>query len=221
MPRLDYYAVLEVEPDASDEHVKKAYRRLARLYHPDHHQGEKDAERKIREINAAYEVLSNQGRRKAYDLLRFGGYRQAVDGFETSGDPASDPSVALHAMEETLSDAARKEVFTTLIKDQDRVRQELSIIRERVVATQGYDTFHDVLVRQRAKEVIHTLIPHSGVDRREQLLDVAHQMLLSQGVCASHDPKDVKAFKRQLERFYDEGWIEGYIQACQLYYDRR
>ena len=65
MARLDYYAVLEVEPDSSDDHIKKAYRKLALKYHPDHNQGKSDAEVRIRELNAAYEVLSNKESRKS------------------------------------------------------------------------------------------------------------------------------------------------------------
>ncbi|GJL55123.1 MAG: hypothetical protein NPIRA02_22550 [Nitrospirales bacterium] len=221
MPRLDYYAVLEVEPDSSFEHIKKAYRKLALRYHPDHNQGKSDAEIKIREINAAYEVLNDPESRKAYDRLRFGGYRQQVDGFGESEDTTPDPGVAFDAMEQTLREEAKKDVFSVLMKDQTRIQEELSIIRERVVAKQGYDTFQETIVLQRAREVIHTFISKDILERREQLLDVAHQMLLSQEVCPSHNEKDVNALYRQLEKFYDEGWAEGYLQACQLFYVRR
>ena len=221
MARLDYYAVLEVEPDSSDDHIKKAYRKLALRYHPDHNQGKQEAEIKIREINAAYEVLNDKESRKAYDRLRFGGYRQQVDGFGTSTETTPDPGLAFQAMEQTLRDEAKKDIFTTLMKDQERIRQELAIIRERVVAKQGYDTFQDALVIQRAREVVQTLVSQDLIERRERLLDVAYQMLLSQGVCQSHDEKEAKALRKLLEKFYDEGWIEGYVQACELFYARR
>ncbi|GJL51293.1 DnaJ domain-containing protein [Candidatus Nitrospira salsa] len=221
MPRLDFYAVLEVEPDSSDDYIKKAYRKLALRYHPDHNQGKPDAEIKIREINAAYEVLNDPESRKAYDRIRFGGYRQQVDGFGKSEDTTPDPGVAFEAMEQTLRDEAKKDVFSVLIKDQVRIKEELSIIRERVVAKQGYDTFQEALVLQRAREVIHTFISQDLLDRREQLVDVAHQMLLSQGVCASHHDKDVIALRKQLDKYYDEGWAQGYLHACELFYVRR
>ncbi|MGB0909787.1 MAG: DnaJ domain-containing protein [Nitrospirales bacterium] len=221
MARLDYYAVLEVEPDSSDDHIKKAYRKLALKYHPDHNQGKPDAEVKIRELNAAYEVLNDKESRKAYDRLRFGGYRQQVDGFGTPAEDTPDPVVAFEAMEGTLRDEARKDVFTTLIKDQERIMKELAVIRERVVAKQGYDTFQESFIIQRAREVIQTFISEDLRVRREQLIDVAHQMLLAQGICRSHDEKESKILRKQLDKFYDEGWIEGYTQACQLFYVRR
>ena len=221
MPRLDYYSVLEVEPDATDEHIKKAYRKLALQYHPDHNQGKKEAEVKIREINAAYEVLNDKESRKAYDRIRFGGYRQQVDGFGASADTTPDPGVAFQAMERTLQDEARRDVFSTLIKDQERIKAELAVIRERVVAKQGYDTFKEEFIAQRAREVIRTLLSDELIERRENLIEVGHQMLLDQGVCPSKNEKEVTALRKQLERFYDEGWIEGYVQACQLFYVRQ
>jgi len=221
LPHLDFYAVLEIEPDSSFEHIKKAYRKLALRYHPDHNQGKPDAEIKIREINAAYEVLNAPESRKAYDRIRFGGYRQQVDGFGTSEDATPDPGVAFEAMERTLSEESKKDVFSVLMKDQARIQEELSIIRERVVAKQGYDTFQEALVLQRAREVIHTFMSQELLDRRDQLLDVAHQVLLSQGVCPSYNDKDVNALRKQLEKYYDEGWAHGYLQACELFYVRR
>jgi len=67
--KRDYYEVLGVGRQASEEEIRKAYRRLARQYHPDV-SSEPDAENRFKEINEAYEVLSNQERRAAYD--RFG-----------------------------------------------------------------------------------------------------------------------------------------------------
>ena len=221
MPRLDYYAILEVAPDASDGEIKKAYRKLARQYHPDHNQGKQDAETKIREINAAYEILNDKESRKAYDRLRFGGYREQVDGFTSSTEAAPDPNVAFEVMERTLRDEGKKDVFTTLIKDQAKIQEELAIIRDRVIAKQGYDTFHETLVRERAVEVIHSLVSDDLLARREHLVDVGHQMLLSQGICQSHQDKEVKALRKLLEKYYDEGWTQGYVQACELFYVRR
>lgn len=68
MPR-DYYEVLGVQRNASSDDIKKAFRRLARQYHPDVSK-EADAEKKFKEINEAYEVLSDDGKRQRYD--RFG-----------------------------------------------------------------------------------------------------------------------------------------------------
>src|SRR6185295_2257583 len=65
----DYYATLGVPRDASAEDIKKAFRKLARQYHPDTATDKKSAEAKFKEINEANEVLSDPGKRKKYDTL--------------------------------------------------------------------------------------------------------------------------------------------------------
>ncbi|MEN3040862.1 MAG: J domain-containing protein [Bacteroidia bacterium] len=65
----DYYAILGVPRNASQEEIKRAYRRLARQYHPDANPGNKAAEEKFKEIQEAYEVLSNPEMRAKYDRL--------------------------------------------------------------------------------------------------------------------------------------------------------
>ena len=75
--RPDYYKILGVGKNASDEEIKKAYRKLARKYHPDANQGDKKAEERFKEISQAHDVLSDPDKRKAYDrgglLGGFGG----------------------------------------------------------------------------------------------------------------------------------------------------
>ena len=66
----DYYAILEVTPQASNKEIRLAYRRLVKKYHPDLNKKSHNAERKIREINDAHEVLSNPEERKKYDRTR-------------------------------------------------------------------------------------------------------------------------------------------------------
>jgi len=67
---VDFFKVLGVDPSASQSEIKKAYRRLARKYHPDVNPGDKQAEERFKEISQAYEVLSNPNKRKEYE--RFG-----------------------------------------------------------------------------------------------------------------------------------------------------
>ena len=68
--KRDYYEVLGVSKDADAKEIKKAYRKLAMKYHPDKNPGDKEAEEKFKEINEAYEVLSDEEKRSTYD--RFG-----------------------------------------------------------------------------------------------------------------------------------------------------
>jgi len=63
----DYYEILGVSRDASEEDIKKAYRRLALKYHPDRNPGDKEAEERFKEITEAYEVLSDPQKRRQYD----------------------------------------------------------------------------------------------------------------------------------------------------------
>jgi molecular chaperone DnaJ len=65
--RPDYYKILGVGKNASDEEIKKAYRKLARQYHPDRNPGDKKAEERFKEISQAHDVLSDPDKRKAYD----------------------------------------------------------------------------------------------------------------------------------------------------------
>lgn len=70
MTKRDYYEILGVERNASEEEIKKSYRRLAMQYHPDRNQGDKEAEEKFKEAAEAYEVLSDAQKKDIYD--RFG-----------------------------------------------------------------------------------------------------------------------------------------------------
>ena len=63
----EYYRSLGVQPGATAEELKKAYRGLAKKYHPDLHPGDKEAEARFKEINEAYETLSDPQKRKEYD----------------------------------------------------------------------------------------------------------------------------------------------------------
>ncbi|MFQ5741821.1 MAG: DnaJ domain-containing protein, partial [Acidobacteriota bacterium] len=69
--KTDYYQVLGLKRGASADEVRKAYRRLARKYHPDVNPGDKSAEEKFKHIQEAYDVLSDSKKRKMYDQYGF------------------------------------------------------------------------------------------------------------------------------------------------------
>lgn len=72
----DYYIILGVDKKASADEIKKAYRQLALKYHPDRNKGDKEAEERFKEINEAYAVLSNEEKRRQYDMFGAEGFRQ-------------------------------------------------------------------------------------------------------------------------------------------------
>ena len=96
------YKALEIEPTASNDEVKKAYRRMAMKYHPDQNAGDATAEAKFKEVGEAYEVLSDDGKRQRYDQFGFAGvdpnygagqgnpYGGGFGGFGDFGDIFSD-----------------------------------------------------------------------------------------------------------------------------------
>jgi len=76
MATKDYYHVLGVNKNASEEELKRAYRKLAMKYHPDKNPNKKEAEERFKEINEAYAVLSDKEKRKQYDTFGAEGFRQ-------------------------------------------------------------------------------------------------------------------------------------------------
>ncbi|MGI6485091.1 MAG: molecular chaperone DnaJ [Tepidanaerobacteraceae bacterium] len=85
MAKRDYYEVLGVSRDASTEDIKKAYRKLARKYHPDVNKNDKDAPEKFKEINEAHEVLSDPEKRARYDQFGHAGVGQGGFGSDSGG----------------------------------------------------------------------------------------------------------------------------------------
>ena len=213
MARIDFYRVLGVSRDASDDAIKKAYRKLVFQHHPDRHPESTQAEAKIRELNAAYEIIGDPEKRRNYDRLNWGD--------ETTRDEAIDPAVILDEMELKLFDEGRKEIFAVLMKDVKRIKAELAVIRERTVADQGYDTFKEPVIRERASEVMDELIMPDMEERKQRLVEVATEMLLSQGVANRGDEGGVRSLRGQLEDVFRKGRIKGFASALELFYERR
>ena len=102
MADLDYYEVLGLQRGASEDEIKKAYRRLAMKYHPDRNNGNKEAEEKFKQVGEAYAILSDPQKRAAYDRYGkagvdpsaagaggfggFGGFGEGMGGFENFSD---------------------------------------------------------------------------------------------------------------------------------------
>ncbi|WP_251861861.1 molecular chaperone DnaJ [Clostridium sp. Marseille-Q2269] len=84
MPSKDYYALLGVDKGSSPEDIKKAFRKLAIKYHPDKNKGNKEAEEKFKEINEAYQVLSDPQKKAQYDQFGTTDFNGA-GGFDSSG----------------------------------------------------------------------------------------------------------------------------------------
>ena len=213
MARTDFYRVLGVSRDASDEAIKKAYRKLVFQHHPDRNPDNTHAEPKIREINAAYEVVGDPDKRRSYDRLNWGD--------EAARDEAADPAVILDEMEKKLFDEGRKEVFAVLMKDVKRIKTELAVIRERTVADQGYDTFKEEMIRGRASEVMEELVTAEMEGRKQRLVEVATEMLLSQGVVKRGDEGGVRSLRGGLKEVFSKGRMKGFAAALELFYERR
>ena len=210
--RTNYYQILGVSREASDEDIKKAYRRLVFEHHPDRNPDNADSEARIREINVAYEIVGDPEKRRSYDRLSWGDEPRAA---------TIDPGIILKEMEQKLIDEGRKELFAILMKDVRRVKAELAMIRERTVAEQGYDSFLESVVTVRATEMMGDFITEVMDRRKQRLVEVAVEMMVSQGVTKPGDEGGIRALRNRLETAFREGRVHGVASALELFYERR
>src|SRR4029079_3536053 len=89
MAKEDYYKTLGVKRDAKPDEIKKAYRRLARKYHPDVNPGDKSAEERFKQMSEAFDVLSDPKKKAVYD--RFGQYSENLADAAARGGGAATP----------------------------------------------------------------------------------------------------------------------------------
>ena len=80
MADKDFYEILGVQRNASDDEIKKSYRKLAMKYHPDRNKDDKESERKFKETAAAYEILKDPEKKSAYDQYGHDVFRQGGGG---------------------------------------------------------------------------------------------------------------------------------------------
>ncbi|MBD0279422.1 MAG: J domain-containing protein [Flavisolibacter sp.] len=143
MAFIDYYKILGVDKNASEEEIKKAYRKLARKYHPDVNPNNKEAHKKFQEINEANEVLSDPEKRKKYD--QYGEHWKHADEFEKArragggtgrrqGQPFSGDFGGGGGFSETYSEGDFSDFFESLFG-----RQEGSSRRKSNVQFKGQD----------------------------------------------------------------------------------
>ena len=212
MPRVDFYRILGVSREASDDVIKKAYRKLVFEHHPDRNPNSKEAEEKIREINAAYEIIGDAEARRNYDRLNWG---------DEFAPDVVDVGALLEEMEKKLFDEGRKELFAVLMKDVPRIKAELALIREQVVKDQGYDSFKETRVHHRAAEIMPELATDEMEGRRNRLVDVATQMMVSQGVVGRNDEAGIRSLRARLDEQFKKGRLHGFASALELFYERR
>ena len=173
----NYYEVLGVTKSASHDDIKKAFRRLARKYHPDTNPGNKAAEEKFKDISVAYEILSDSVSRKKYDESR-----RVAAGFRWPGSTSSAPSKAHKG---SVYDPTRGEkvvvnfgdysnyddFLTRFILGQDAAKPKSSRPNCTTLLISWQEAWDGCQKKIKKGDVVRTIAIPSGV-RHESLLDL-------------------------------------------------
>jgi molecular chaperone DnaJ len=106
------------------------------------------------------------------------------------------------------------------VKDVKRVKAELNIIRERTIAEQGYDSFLEKVVAGRASEIMDDFVTDEMEGRKQRLVEVATEMMVSQGVAKRSDEGGIRSLRNRLEAAFRKGRIHGVASALELFYER-
>lgn len=115
MEYKNYYNILGVDKNSTQKDIKKAYRKLARKYHPDVNPGKKDAEAKFKEINEAHEVLSDSDKRKKYDEL--GSNWKQYEQWQRAGGEAQGRSPFERAQRSAQQGGGQRSQYRTMTED--------------------------------------------------------------------------------------------------------
>jgi molecular chaperone DnaJ len=107
------------------------------------------------------------------------------------------------------------------MQDVKRVKAELKIIRERTLAEQGYDSFLEQVVAARASEIMDDFVTDDMNKRKQRLVEVATDMMVSQGVAKRSDEGAVRSISNQLDRSFRNGRLHGIAAALELFYERK
>ena len=182
MKYKDYYAVMGVAKDATQDEIKRAYRKLARKYHPDV-SSEPDAEERFKEVGEAYEVLKDPEKRAAYDEL--GANWKAGQDFRPP--PDWDEGFEFHGGEFTGADAGQFSDFFDTLFGQRPFRDDFSGYSGRRFDARGEDTYAKILIdvedaftgAARAVSLKHTDV---GADGRPVVKDRTLNVRIPKGI---------------------------------------
>jgi curved DNA-binding protein len=141
----DYYQILGVAKNASEGELKSAYRKLAREYHPDRHPGDKQAEERFKEVNEAYEVLSDPDKRKAYDRFgpQFEQYQRAGAGGANWGPGAR---VNVDDLDDLFGSGGFSDIFSSIFGGRTQTRRARGQNIEHPISIDLEEAFHGTRV---------------------------------------------------------------------------